>query len=351
MAQDEIMLAGHAADLKVVADTIAEMQRRIEDVTGARHSLYDPAVGIARSIAALSAAPAQPAAVEASRKDFVGEGDVVKAGVVYGPLSKDYLIGVLADRDLEIATLRARPSPTPAADADRVRETPGAAEAFDAVDVADRLIERAYGDEVPAEWTKTFKGVAKARSAMKSAPPADGALRQARIAGLEADLAKTERDYSELREAHDEIAGRLRAKAQGGVMRDLRSKLEAALAKPQAAEGMVSLDDFNPWGDVIENIHGSYSSESDALFIQAICAIRDGATFDFIKTNGFAGEFALYVLSGHDFLDYGTSPRGGWWKHELDGLLQPLIDKWTEYACIQWGMPRDTFQPPHQRAE
>lgn len=132
-------------------------------------------------------------------------------------------------------------------------------------------------------------------------------------------------------------------------MRDLRSKLEAALAKPQAEEGMVSLDDFNPWGDVIENIHGSYSSESDALFIQAICAIRDGATFDFIKTNGFAGEFALYVLSGHDFLDYGTSPRGGWWKHELDGLLQPLIDKWTEYACIQWGMPSDTFQPPHQR--
>lgn len=47
-------------------------------------------------------------------------------------------------------------------------ETPGAAEAFDAVDVADRLIERAYGDEVPVEWTKTFKGVAKARSAMKS---------------------------------------------------------------------------------------------------------------------------------------------------------------------------------------
>lgn len=62
----------------------------------------------------------------------------------------------------------------PAADEDRVWETPGADEAFDAIDVADRLIERAYGDEVPTEWTKTIKGVAKARSALKSTAAKEG---------------------------------------------------------------------------------------------------------------------------------------------------------------------------------
>lgn len=117
----------------------------------------------------------------------------------------------------------------------------------------------------------------------------------------------------------------------------LRAKLETALAKPQARENEVSCDDFDPWEDVISGIHGSYASESDDLFIGALIAVRDRTTFDFIKTEGFAGEFALYVLSGHGFLDYGTSPRGGWWDHELEGLLQSLIDKWTEYACIQWG--------------
>ena len=40
-----------AMDAKIVADTIAEMQRQIEQLTGARHSMYDPAVAIARDIA------------------------------------------------------------------------------------------------------------------------------------------------------------------------------------------------------------------------------------------------------------------------------------------------------------
>lgn len=41
-----------AWDLKIVADTMAEMQRQIEQLTGARHSMYDPAVAIARNLAA-----------------------------------------------------------------------------------------------------------------------------------------------------------------------------------------------------------------------------------------------------------------------------------------------------------
>lgn len=74
------------------------------------------------------------------------------------------MVTMAREADAAIAALRPQPS----------GETPGAAEAFDAVDVADRLIERAYGDEVPVEWTKTFKGVAKARSAMKSTAAKEG---------------------------------------------------------------------------------------------------------------------------------------------------------------------------------
>jgi hypothetical protein len=36
------------------------------------------------------------------------------------------------------------------------------------MDVADRIIERAYGDEVPTEWTAVYERVAKARSALAS---------------------------------------------------------------------------------------------------------------------------------------------------------------------------------------
>ena len=41
---------------------------------------------------------------------------------------------------------------------------PGATEAFDALDVADRLLERAYGDEMPPEWSRAYCGVAMARA-------------------------------------------------------------------------------------------------------------------------------------------------------------------------------------------
>lgn len=42
--------------------------------------------------------------------------------------------------------------------------TPGAQEAFVALDVADRIIERAFGTEVPGDWHEAYRAVAKARS-------------------------------------------------------------------------------------------------------------------------------------------------------------------------------------------
>jgi hypothetical protein len=47
------------------------------------------------------------------------------------------------------------------------RETPGASEAFTALDLADSLIERAYGTDVPAEWKRAIKKVARARTALE----------------------------------------------------------------------------------------------------------------------------------------------------------------------------------------
>ena len=145
------------------------------------------------------------------------------------------------------------------------------------------------------------------------------------------------------------IAGRLRkleqekarsAAVEAALARaaDTRSKLEAALAKPlPESHDMISGDDFDPWGDVIEGIHGHYAKGSDDLMIEALEAVRDGETFTFIDRKGFVGEFVLYVLSGHGLTEYGTSPRGGFPDPSIADLWQPLIDKWKAYKDIAWG--------------
>jgi len=47
-------------DAKIVADTMAEMQQQVETLTGARHSMYDGAVAIARQFAAPHPDPVPP---------------------------------------------------------------------------------------------------------------------------------------------------------------------------------------------------------------------------------------------------------------------------------------------------
>ena len=117
----------------------------------------------------------------------------------------------------------------------------------------------------------------------------------------------------------------------------MRDKIIAALAKPIQAGEYATCDDFDPWADVIGGIYGSYSSEMDDLFIDALKAVRDRATFDFIDKEGKSGELALYVLAGHGLTDYGTSPRGGWPDSEIADLWQPLIDKWQAHRKAAWG--------------
>lgn len=119
---------------------------------------------------------------------------------------------------------------------------------------------------------------------------------------------------------------------------NIREKLLAALAKPLPSkeDGCIHAGVFCPWDDVISGIRGTYASESDDLFICALEAARDRKTFEFIEASGFAGEFALYVLSGHGLLNYGTSPRGGWPDEDVADLWDELIDKWKAYAAIVW---------------
>lgn len=125
---------------------------------------------------------------------------------------------------------------------------------------------------------------------------------------------------------------------------ELRERLESALAKPSAEIGdIIDGGFFSPWEDVFPSIYGHYSSASDALMIDALIAVRDKKTFEFIDERGFVGEFALYILAGHGLIEYGTSPRGGWPDYSIEELWQPLIDKWVEYYEAVWGRP---YQPP-----
>ena len=117
-----------------------------------------------------------------------------------------------------------------------------------------------------------------------------------------------------------------------------RKALQVALSKPLTESDDIVHDGvFDPWEDILSGIHGFYSSESDDLMISAMEAVRDRSTFDFIEERGFAGEFALYVLSGHGMLDCGVSPRGGWPDSSIADLWGDLIAKWQDYAVTQWG--------------
>lgn len=118
----------------------------------------------------------------------------------------------------------------------------------------------------------------------------------------------------------------------------IREKLQAELAKP-VPKTSKDIDSafFDPWDEIIEGISGSYNSESDRLMIGALEAVRDRTTFKFIAKEGFAGEFMLYVLSGHGLTDYGTSPRGAWPEHEIADLWDELIEKWKAYAAVAYG--------------
>ena len=120
-------------------------------------------------------------------------------------------------------------------------------------------------------------------------------------------------------------------------METVRDRLIRALAKPLPDDpNFIHMEVFDPWEDVINGIHGCYSSEFDRLFIDALKSVRDQETFEFMEKHGAVAELILYVLSGHGYTEYGTSPRGAWPDPTVNDLWQPLIDKWEAYYRIVW---------------
>ena len=121
------------------------------------------------------------------------------------------------------------------------------------------------------------------------------------------------------------------------MIKALQQKLEAALAKPLPEDlATAGRDKFDPWGDVVSGIYGNYNSACDQLYIEALEAVRDSRTYEFVETHGLAGEMVLYVLAGHQLTDYGTSPLGPWPDLDIRHLWQQLIDKWKAYYAIAW---------------
>ena len=123
----------------------------------------------------------------------------------------------------------------------------------------------------------------------------------------------------------------------------VREKLLEALSKPDPTEdyNLGDPDYFDPWQDVISNIHGSYAGFCDVYFIEALKAIRDRTTGDFMTKRGDTAELILYIIAGHGLTDYGTSPRYPWPEHEIEDLWDALIEKWANYSDLMWSRNDD----------
>lgn len=116
-----------------------------------------------------------------------------------------------------------------------------------------------------------------------------------------------------------------------------REKLEQALSipLPKTRDDIGIEGVFDPWEHVIKGIHGTYSSECDEIMIEVLKAVRDRTTGRLMKSKGFVIEFYLYVLSGHELTEYGTSPRYAW--PDFPDLWDKLIEKWEAYYQVAWG--------------
>jgi FPC/CPF motif-containing protein YcgG len=88
---------------------------------------------------------------------------------------------------------------------------------------------------------------------------------------------------------------------------------------------------FDPW-DIFPCVYGSYSSEFDDLAIAVLTDLRDKTW----KCEGLAQEIFREMLCTANLCDYGTSPRACFATGRFQELLPSLIEKWREYARVQW---------------
>ena len=115
--------------------------------------------------------------------------------------------------------------------------------------------------------------------------------------------------------------------------REAMAALYAMMAKPTMPEdGMCSDGEcFNPW-DLFPCLYGSYSSEFDDLAIEVLSDLRDGTH----KRTDLAAEMFREMLCTAGYCDYGTSPRVCFATTHFKEIIHRLIERWAEYAKIQW---------------
>lgn len=115
----------------------------------------------------------------------------------------------------------------------------------------------------------------------------------------------------------------------------LRDLLARPLPPHEAYVGSAGY--FDPW-DAFDGIVGAYNSDIDQMAIETLVAVRDGKTFDLLQgEHKLFVEFFLHILSGHDYVDYGISPRGAFpaWG-TTDKLMDAWIEKWEAWYRINW---------------
>lgn len=114
--------------------------------------------------------------------------------------------------------------------------------------------------------------------------------------------------------------------------------LAEILAKPDvpSEDDIIDPDYFHPWNDLFPHIYGSYSGGMDEVFIAALKTLRgDNSKPVFRAKYGELGELVLYILAGHGFTEYGTSPRSAWVEPSIAPVWDLLITKWEKYHEVE----------------
>lgn len=94
---------------------------------------------------------------------------------------------------------------------------------------------------------------------------------------------------------------------------------------------------FDPW-ELFPCLYGSYSSDFDQLAVTVLTNLQN-RTFE---DGDLASEMFREMLCTANLCDYGSSPRVCFPTQDFLPLLPALIEKWKEYATLQWG--RDIFE-------
>lgn len=112
------------------------------------------------------------------------------------------------------------------------------------------------------------------------------------------------------------------------------AQIDTLLAKPAIPGRDTPFSDgehFDPW-ELFPALYGSYSSAFDELAIDVLCDIRDGTH----KRADLAAQMFREMLCTSDLCEYGTSPRVCFATTEFQARLPLLIERWREYAALQW---------------